>query len=405
MSNAGLKEMSAMHKRHSPAFLAVFAVFLIATTICAAGTMLGIARGKLEFHDTRWFWASGRLLAHRANPYDEQAVRRMQASASIHKIGNDVVRNPPPALFLIAPLGMLSPREAVRAWALLLAACLALSFVTMWAILRESPDLCCDRWYLILILCFAPAIDCVGVGQTGVVILLGLALFLRFCDRNPFWAGAALSLCTLKPHLLLPFGSALLVWIVVRRRWAVLAGAVAALAAESVVAMLLDPAVWAHYAAGMRTQGIEALYVPTIGVALRFFFDKKAMWIEFVPAAAGCAWGLWYFWRNRKHWDWRTHGSLLTLISLVVAPYSWFTDQVIALPAILFALTAEKPLRRGSLTLLLAIMSAGAIEMMVTSTLYFKPYLLDCVAWLGWYVYAVSARAEQDEILQTTVAP
>lgn len=117
------------------------------------------------------------------------------------------------------------------------------------------------------------------------------------------------------------------------------------------------------------------------------------MWIEFVPAAAGCAWGLWYFRRNGERWDWRTHGSLLVMVSLVAAPYSWFTDQVIALPAILFALTGPRPPRRGSLTLLLAVMSVGAIEMIAAKSLYFKPYLWEGVAWLAWYVYAVGGRA------------
>jgi hypothetical protein len=237
-----------------------------------------------------------------------------------------------------------------------------------------------------------------------MIILLGLALFLRFEQDRPFWAGAALSLCAVKPHLLLPFGVVLLAWIVVRKKWTVLLGAVAALAVEWLIAMAFDHAIWSHYRAVMRTEHFADEYIPTLGVALRFLVDRAAMWVEFVPAGLGCAWGLWYFWRNRERWNWRTHGSLLTLVSLVAAPYSWFTDQVIALPAILFVLLSARRPRRGSLTLLLLVMTAGAIEMMMTSSLYFKGYLWQGVAWLAWYVYATSGAGSVNEIGNEAVA-
>jgi hypothetical protein len=389
--------------KHSPVFLAVFALFLVVTAIYASGTMLSVLHANLAEHDTRWFWASGQLLDHRADPYDVEAVQQMQKSAGIAKMGNDVVRNPPPALFLVIPLGFLTPREAVAAWFLLMAGCLSIAFLTMRSILKASAEFRYQKWYLALMCCFAPTVACVASGQTGVVILLGLVLFLRFYDRRPFWAGAALSLCALKPHLLLPFGLVLLVWIAVRRRGAVLAGAVAALVAESAVVMLLDPAIWEHYAAGMRAQGIADLYVPTLGVALRFLFDERAMWIEFVPAAVGGAWAVWYFWRNREGWNWRTHGSLLTLVSLVVAPYAWSTDNVIVLPALLFTMLSARLPRRGSLTWLLVAMSLIAIEVVRGSGFYFRPNVVLSLMWLAWYVYAVSGseRSRQTEALAT----
>lgn len=377
-------------KRHSPVFLAVFAVFMIATLICAAGTVLGVAAATPSHHDTQWFWASGKLLAHGQNPYDEAKIRSMETALGL-RVGRDLpmTRNPPPALFLMLPLGLLGPRAAVPVWSLLLLACLAISLTAMKGVLPEPRE----RALLLLAWCFAPALCGIEMGQMGLIVLAGLALFLRFHESAPFWAGAALSLCAAKPHVLLPFGCVLILWVVARRRWPIFAGAVAALAVESLVVMAFDHAVWTHYKTAMRTQDFVDEFVPTLGVALRFLVERSAMWLQFVPAAAGCGWGLWYFRRNRERWDWRTHGSLLTLVSLAVAPYSWFTDQVIALPAILFALMGGKPLRRGSLTLLLAVMSAGAVEMIISRNLFFKPYLFEGLAWLGWYLYAVCGRA------------
>jgi hypothetical protein len=391
-STAPIDGVTTGTKRHPRLFLAVFAVFLIATTICVVGACLGILQSRLGNHDTRWFWASGHLLVHGANPYDQNAVGQMQTAVGIRVTGNDVVRNPPSALFLVVPLGLLGPKEGVIALSLLLAA----SFILAVLAMRATLDQPFDHRYLLLAWCFAPALCCIEVGQTGVVLLLGLTLFLRFHESHLFWAGAALSLCAFKPHLFLPFGVVLLVWIIARKRWAILGGAVVALVVESAITMLFDPRVWIHYQAAMRTQGFADLVVPTLGVMLRFLIDRTAMWLEFIPAILGSVWAIWYYFRNREHWDWRTQGSLLTLVSLVVAPYSWFTDQAIALPAILFALTGARRPRRGSLTLLLAVMSAGAIEMTMSSSLYFRPYMWQGVAWLAWYVYATSGTAQPD---------
>lgn len=379
-------------KRHSPVFLAVFAVFIVATTICVAGTVLGVLEARPAHHDTQCFWISGQLLAHGHNPYDLTRIRPMEISLGLH-VGSDlpITRNPPPALFLTLPLGFLGPRISVLVWSLLLGLCLFISVKALGVFMPAQRDFN----YLLLAWCFPPALCGIEMGQSGLIVLAGLALFLWLHEKAPLWAGAALSLCAIKPHLLLPFGLILLVWLAERKRWKILAGAIAAVAMESLIVMAFDPAVWANYRTAMHQQYFVEEFVPTLGVALRFMVDQTAMWVEFVPAMAGCIWALWYFWRNREQWNWRTHGSLLTLVSLAAAPYSWFTDQVIALPAILFALMGQKPLRRGSITLLLAVMSAGAVEMMSTKTLYSKPYLFEGLAWLGWYLYAVSGRAEK----------
>lgn len=382
-------QTSAGPKRHSPVFLGVFAVFLVGSVICAVGTVIGVVQAVPSHHDTQWFWASGHLLAQGKNPYDRPALREIETSLGLPGTASvPMTLNPPWTVFLLVPLGMLGPRAGVVVWSLSLVVLLAISI----KVLTGIPEMHPERAYLWLAWLFAPALCCIEMGQTGLIVLLGVALFLRFHESRPFWAGVALSLCATKPHLLLPFGLVLLVWVALRWRWAILSGAVMALGVESAIAMLFDRAIWTQYRAMMGTEKFVNEFIPTLGVAFRYLLDQKAMWIEFLPAAAGCVWGLWYFWQNRERWDWKTHGSLLTLVSLVAAPYSWFTDQVIALPAILFALASREKLRRGSLTLLLAVMSAGAVEMLVSRSLFYKPFLWQGVAWLAWYLYATSGK-------------
>jgi hypothetical protein len=389
-ASSGRSAMTERHaKKHSPLVLAVFAMLLTATMVCVAGMLTGVFSALPSHHDTQWFWASGRLLTHGANPYDREAVRQMELALGLPVKGPDVpmLRNPPTALFLLVPMGLLGPRAAVLAWSLMLAICLAVSVLAVRAMM-ENPY---ERGYLLLAWFFPPALLCIEMGQTGLLTLAGLALFLRFHESRPLWAGAALSLCAIKPHLLLPFGVALLAWMITRKKWAILCGALLALTAESVVAMAFDHAVWRHYLMAMRAERIVDEFVPTFGVALRFLVSRTAMWVEFIPAALGCVWAVWYYQRNRDSWSWRTHGSVLTLVSLVVAPYAWLTDQVLVIPAILFALTGLRRPARGSVTLLMAVLTLTAAQMMSkATTLYFKPDMALGLVWLAWYLYATS---------------
>ena len=385
-----MNKMPAGEKKYSPVFLAVFAVFLTVTAICVAGTIVGVLEARLAHHDTQWFWAAGRLLAHGQNPYDRQAIRAIETELGLPlKSSVPMTLNPPYSLWLMVPIGLLGPRAAAVAWSLLLAA----FFVVSVLVLRGMVNGPYERGYMLLAWFFAPALCCIEVGQTGLITLLGLVLFLRLERNQPFWAGVALSLCAVKPHLILPFGVVLIVWIAARRKWTVVAGAISALAVESVIAMLFDHAIWRHYRALMSTERFVDEFIPTFGVALRFAVDRTAMWLEFVPAAVGSVWGLWYFWRHRETWDWRVGGILVVLVSLVAAPYAWFTDQVIALPAIVFALTWPGGPRKGSVTLLLLLMSLAGVDMMITKDLFTKADMLLGVAWLVWYLYAVSGEA------------
>ena len=138
------------------------------------------------------YWAAGRQLVHHANPYDPAAVSALEHSAGFTY--NNVVlfmRNPPWALLLALPLGLLGLRVAAVLWTLVLLACL-LASVRMTQQLCGSPP---NRIHW-LGFAFTPALICVTMGQTSLFALLGLVLFLRLQRRRPFAAGAALlALC------------------------------------------------------------------------------------------------------------------------------------------------------------------------------------------------------------------
>jgi hypothetical protein len=381
-------------KRRLPIFRAIVEFVVVAIcTLTFAFTALGIFAALLKpgsagSRDFVEYWAAAHQLAHHANPYDSVAILQLENSAEFPAgIPAQVLANPPSALLLVLPLGWLGPRAAELLWLLLLLASL---FASVWMV--RSMEGRPKNLLHLLALSFAPALSCLLAGQVSIFILLGLVFFLRWHRSQPMLAGASLWLCLLKPHLFLPFGAVLLVWIVLTRSYRILAGTALALAVTSIVATLLDPSVWTQYIAMMKTARVDRLALPCLGAFVRQHVYPHTLWVQLLPAAVGCAWATAYFLKRRHQWDWIEDGSLLVLVSVWVAPYSWFMDQAILIPALLHGVYVA---RSRTLVAILAMLSA-ILEICALQgvELHSTLYLWTAPAWLAWYMWAdQSSRA------------
>lgn len=170
------------------------------------------------------YWAAGQQLVHHQNPYDGPEILRIEQAAGYAHDRPFFMRNPPTAFFLVLPLGFVGVRTGGILWSLALIAALMGSVRMLWILNGRPPD----RLHMVGYL-FPPALSCLLGGQIGIFLLLGVVLFLYFHQSKPFLAGAALLLCSLKPHLFIPFGVVLLVWIFVSKSYRILAGAAVAL--------------------------------------------------------------------------------------------------------------------------------------------------------------------------------
>jgi len=360
------------------AAVCVLTLVLTAIFLCAAPLSGQIAGGR----DFVVYWATGQQLAQHGNPYDLAAMTRIERAAglpTVFPIG--FMRNPPWGLPLVLPLGFLGLRVATLLWSLLLLACLGSSVRMLW-VLHGRPD----NYLHWLGLSFAPALVCLVAGQTALFALLGLVLFLRLHSTHPFLAGASLWLCALKPHLFLPFGLVLLAWFVVSKSYKILAGAALAIAASCAAAYCIDPAAWQQYAQMMRTSGIEKEFIPCLSIVLRLWIDPQATWLQYLPVSLACIWAMAYFWTRRRTWDWMKDGSLLMLVSLLLAPYCWLFDQVLAIPALLYGVYAT---RSRALFVVLALASVVLeVEAAYGFKLFSPLHLWTAPAWLAWYLVA-----------------
>ena len=189
------------------------------------------------------------------------------------------MRNPPWALPLVLPLGLVGLRVGAFLWSLLIFASLAASVRLLWQMQGRPPNRL--HW---IGLSFGPALVCAIMGQSSVFVLLGYVLFLYLYRTRPFLAGISLWLCALKPHLLIPFIVVLLAWIIYSRSYKIMAGAAVALAASCALAYLLDPTAWGDYLNMMHAAKLEKEYIPCLIVALRLL-AQPAFLVAPVPAA------------------------------------------------------------------------------------------------------------------------
>jgi hypothetical protein len=347
------------------------------------------------------YWATGQQLAHHSNPYDWNAMMRIEHSAGL-AAGRQggLMRNPPWGLILAWPLGFAGLQVGAVLWSLAQLTSLMVSIHTLWR-MHGSP-----RTSLIWLgVAFAPALLCLITGQTSVFLLLGFVQFLRLHRSHPFRAGASLWLCTLKPHLFLPIGIVLLAWILVSKKYRLLAGATVAMAASCLAVAFIDPAAWAEYARMMRNAGIESEHILCLSVALRLWLSPQRLWLNYLPTAVGCTWALGYFWPRRHTWDWMRNGSPLMLTSLVTAPYAWISDGSLAIPALLQGAYLTR-----SRMLLVVLASASVlieIELFCGFKLDSPLYLWTAPAWLGWYLLATRIKrteAKQNRITTLKIA-
>lgn len=340
------------------------------------------------------YWAAGQQLVHHGNAYDGAAILRLERLAGFKDDRPFFMRNPPSAFFLAVPLGFVGVRTGVILWSLALIAALMGSVRMLWTLHGKPPD----RLHLLGYL-FPPVLACLLAGQIGIFLLLGVVLFLNFHKTIPYLAGAALLLFALKPHLFLPFGVVLLAWIVSARAYRVLAGASLALLGSLVLAFFIDRSAWSHYAQMAAAANLKNEFIPTLSLVFRLAIDRNLSVLQFFPALLTCCWAAWYFLKNRKQWDWMDQGSVLLLISVLVAPYAWFTDETILLPAIFAGLYRLSNAGR-SLLPFGCIAAIALLEVLAGVSINSGFYLWTAPAWFLWYLYA--ARVPMSLTEETT---
>jgi len=349
-------------------------------------------RRNVAGRDSLAYWSAGRLLIQGQNPYDHLQVFRLEREHGYSDERPLVLRTPPWSLFMVVLLGPLSPFGAWLCW-------MAFSFGSLLAAMRICRTLYGQRTPRDLVSAvgytFAPIPACLVSGQMGLVLLLGIVLFLWWERERPFWAGAILILPFAKPHLLSLFWLTLFLWVVARKKRELALGFICAFLSAIAIGLLFDVRVFQDYREMLRTASIAHEFIPALSGVLRLIFFHRLFWVQFVPIAGGLVWCAWFFWRNFANWNWTEHGPALLIVSVLTTPYSWLADESVLLPAILqgaaFAYQARAQMKvRTKLALVMFALLNMLLLLILRSKIPFATgiYFWSSLVWFFWYFFA-----------------
>jgi hypothetical protein len=352
-------------------------------------------RASVSGRDSIQYWAAGTLLVHSQNPYSVPSVLALERSQGYNSDRPLMLRTPPWSVWMVLPLGLLSAFWGWVAWLAILLGSLVISIRISWRMYgdRERPRP--PNAFLLTGYLFAPVAACLVAGQMGMVLLLGIALFLLLEQDHPFLAGAALLIPLAKPHIFTLLWPILAVWIVTRKRWSLLGGFAAAFLLALSIAVALDPAIFQHYREMLQQQAIQHEFIPALSGMIRGIFFRRYFWVQFVPTGLGLLWSARFYWKNRQTWSWRRHGPALLVVALLTTPYSWMTDEVVLLPAILQGVLWVNRTKLKVTSQLVILLFVGLDLLLLLIVRAQVPpatgiYFWSSLVWFSWYWYAKS---------------
>jgi hypothetical protein len=352
------------------------AVAVLLLVVCLGLLSAALARNAAN-RDFICYWSSAKLLLSHGNPYSGPAVMAVENAAGGGYREPFIMRNPPWALFVVAPLGLFSARAGAFLWVLTLIG-LGLLAIKCLRLGTNPPPL--------VVFLFAPLIGCAMAGQTSILLLAGIAFFFKYHQERPVWSGLALLMPAMKPHLFLLLWPVILIECARRKNWKLLAAFGAGLAAAAMFPLLFDAHIWPDYLHAIRSEHIEGQYLANVSFLLRWMVPGHPVWVQTVPEVVGLALGARYYWRRRLMWNWRVDGAALLVVSTMVSPYSWPFDQLLMIPAIQH-ICSVRPGRRWAPWL--AVVNAVVVLLLLMTTPLSSPvYAWSATACLIWYVWA-----------------
>lgn len=278
--------------------------------------------------DFKIYWSAAYLLSRGENPYDLELVRSVQETQA-HSLTNDqiIAWNPPFLFLFLLPLAWLPFVPAKFVWLItnliliLTAGCMLISVYLKEAAPQRKMS------FLGFSLAFPAAITGLYMGQVTFLVFWGMVACLTLIRKERwFWAGAALILTTIKPHLVVLPALYVLLYMWTQHKYEGWAGL--AMAGFAGLAILL----------GFRSDLLSNLLgetsvasarwaTSTIGGLLSYLGITEAarfLILVFMPLPFYLAW-------HPEKFGPEFSVALLTLLTVPTTIFGWSYDQTILL--------------------------------------------------------------------------
>jgi hypothetical protein len=296
------------------------------------------------------YWASVRLLLSGQNPYDTQAL----SAIILHTAGPGGafmrVYTPPALAGLLIPFGLLPFNIALLAWTIASVALFLVGLHLVYQTIQPPHD---HRTLVIkfaFILSFYPTFLAIKLGQIIPLLFCCIAFFFanqaKLDDRRKgFLSGVALAVCTVKPHLFLPFLVGVFLWTLRAGMWRLARGFFVGVAFLWSFPVCFNPRVYGLYLNSDLSNSLN-WRTPSVGFWLAELCGGWA-YLMFVPLLLGCGYALLTgLVAPMDQGAPRFEVPCLMPLSLACAPYLWMYDFVLLIPAIVLMLHRGENLSR-----------------------------------------------------------
>jgi hypothetical protein len=162
----------------------------------------------------------------------------------------------------------------------------------------------------------------------------------------------------------------------------------------TILALIFDPSVFQHYREMLRTAAIEAEFIPTVSGVLRLIFFRPYFRAQFIPMMLALVCSVWFCIKNMSNWLWRDHGLTVMVISILATPCGWLTDEMVLLPAVLFAaMCVFGSKQKFHMTTRIALLVFGFLKWMMLlliashTPLQLGIYFWSSLLWCALYFY------------------
>jgi hypothetical protein len=389
------RELAQSSKGHRRFQLVKYATLVVLLVVLGFRASRLLHLRSVPVTDFAAFWAAARLQLKGEDPYSPALLWELQKSIG----GTEFLPflNPPWAMPLLMPFGLLDYPIARVIFLLVSLSLIFLSADHLWAIYGGPHHL---RWVppVVIVTCF-PVLLALKLGQMGALILFGATGFLHFANRGQWLAaGAFTSLLSLKPHTAYLFWPAAVLWAFRKRQFGFFFGAAVPILLASLVSLAVNPSIFQDFFQFSRSldQAVYRHSNPTIGALLRVVFGLDKRVLQFVSMMLGCVWFAFRWLQRRKEWDWKDELPLFLLVSLLTSSYVWVHDQVLLLVPILQAVIALQGSRaRRILGFFLAYLLINGIAL-AQNLLEFGDlwFVWTMAAWVSLY-WAVFAKSQK----------
>jgi hypothetical protein len=281
--------------------------------------------------DYKQYYASSKLILSGMNPYDHEAVWKIQKPLGAVEV--QVPYGPPTSLLPFILLGYLDFPTAIQVQ-LILNVCLLVLSGFFWGQLlfpawRWSPLLaafCVIAWLPDVLLC--------GIGQVTAWTLFGFSGWLLcWQQQKPGWAGFFLALCIIKPHLaIIPV---LYAGVLGLRQPRVLLVFVLTILGMVAVTLCIRPTFWSEYFVSLPASNPAQWFNSTLDGWGRLHLGN---WFRVITVGVGSLFIGWTVLLSRREAATPANALLVLVISLCATPYAFSYDFVLLLPAFLLAM-------------------------------------------------------------------